>query len=793
MARFYGMVRCVMKSILKLLLANIRHGRGAFKGIVFLMMLITFSFSGTVSNNDRLVEARTEKFEEAQVSDLTVQIFADLLSEEMLHETENNPHVGSVRKEECIFYTEQPVADGKNRDLKLTLNRIDADVRVFNEDGKSFAEDNTLRSGEIYLPYKTRLTEGFSVGSEIRLHTNDGQDECFTVKGYFEDVLFGAATSSAYNCILSGSDYDRIRDSRTDSFFSEHPYFLITENLYIDACDDTTPIALRSILSRDTDLISSSTSAFTKDFFVDMIEMFSRTGTRMVSVFVVLLLAVILITMHNSISASIELDCKELGILKSQGFTSRQISLVYILQYTLALLIGSVLGILVSVPACSYLISLWKNISGLMTGTGVSFLKCAVLAAAITLVCTGFICMSTAKIGSISPLQVIAGSSDVHFDTRLNTRIRKTPLSFFLSLRQLTSRRKNYIGTTLIVSLLVFFIISIMILAKGFDTESMFREISGDISIGKSGGFRLTDVDEIEAEIREIDSGAKIECESYHYMLLDGEQTAVHAYRCERDVFVPTEGRVPKYDNEIMITRSISEQCGKKIGEDITLRYLDNEKNFIITGYFDSFWDFGLVTQITPEAMTQMGNTNIELGFVRLSDPAKEQAVTDLLNSRYGDQLSAEHYQPSALMESLKNMVETVMQAMVFTIYVVLLSFAAVIVGMVCKLTFIRERKDTGIFKAIGFSSGSLCAQFSLRFAFIALIGSALGAALGMLFSKKLIVFFLRTAGMSDFTTDYSPVMFLLPAAAVCICFYLTALISARRIRQVEVRELITE
>ena len=102
-----------MRSILKLTFANIRHGKGAFKSIILLMMLLTFSFSGTVSNDDRLREARTERFEQEGVPDLLVSIYDDLLTEEMLEDVRTNPHVSSLRTTKSIFFTHAPLVDGE--------------------------------------------------------------------------------------------------------------------------------------------------------------------------------------------------------------------------------------------------------------------------------------------------------------------------------------------------------------------------------------------------------------------------------------------------------------------------------------------------------------------------------------------------------------------------------------------------------------------------------------------------------------------------------------------------------
>ena len=783
-----------MRSILKLTLANIRRGKGAFKSIILLMMLLTFSFSGTVSNDDRLREVRTERFSEAGIPDLLVWIYDDLLTEDMLHEVRANPNVQSVETKRSLLFVHAPLADDIESDVRLTLNAYESGIRVFDDDFRDYAADKTLSDGEIWLPSKMRLNDGFREGTKITLQTRSGYDTSFTVTGFYEDVISGSVTFSGYNCIITQHDFERLAAEKTDTFFGTERNVLALSRLYINGTGNLSQTELRRELSQNTALISSANSAFTRDMLADSVEMFSKVGTRIIAIFVALLLTVVLIMMFNSIRSSIEMDQAELGILKSQGFTAGQISLVYVLQYTLALCIGAVLGIAVSVPACRYLISMWKILTGIRSETGVSVLKCAVMSIGIILICAVFIYAATAKIRRISPVCAISGAKgEVYFDSRLNVRIRKKPLAVFLALRQLNSRRKSYLGTAFIVILLTFFIISIMILTKGLDGDQLFTDISGEISMSDTSGFRLTDADEAEAAIRQIDSGASLLTESYHRMLVDGELFAVHAYRAQEDVFKPLKGRAPQYDNEIMLTEAVSEEISKQIGDSVTVTYQGQVHELIVTGYFQTTWEYGLVTVVTPDGMQRLGNNEIEGAFIRVSDPAKQQQIIDMLNEKYTGRLKAEFFTESGYITNIKKITNILMNAISYAIYAVLLTFAAVIVAAVCKRTFIRERTDIGIFKATGFTVGGLRFQFALRFALIALIGSVLGCAAGMLWSRRMLTGILQVVGLTDFTTDYTPAMFIVPSAFLCICFFLTAWLASRRIAQVNVRDLVTE
>ena len=57
--------------ILKLVKANIKHKKGAFKSIAALMAIIVLSFTVTVSNNDNIDKALTEAHSLAKTTDIT--------------------------------------------------------------------------------------------------------------------------------------------------------------------------------------------------------------------------------------------------------------------------------------------------------------------------------------------------------------------------------------------------------------------------------------------------------------------------------------------------------------------------------------------------------------------------------------------------------------------------------------------------------------------------------------------------------------------------------------------------
>ena len=112
---------------------------------------------------------------------------------------------------------------------------------------------------------------------------------------------------------------------------------------------------------------------------------------------------------------------------------------------------------------------------------------------------------------------------------------------------------------------------------------------------------------------------------------------------------------------------------------------------------------------------------------------------------------------------------------------------------MICSRTFVREKIDIGIYKALGFTSRNLRLQFAVRFLIVAFFGIIIGTTLSLTLSEKLLSYMLRSMGIVNFVIDYRFITVFLPIAAVAFCYFLFAYMAAGKTKKVEVRSLITE
>lgn len=119
--------------------------------------------------------------------------------------------------------------------------------------------------------------------------------------------------------------------------------------------------------------------------------------------------------------------------------------------------------------------------------------------------------------------------------------------------------------------------------------------------------------------------------------------------------------------------------------------------------------------------------------------------------------------------------------------------FVISVIHIVCSKTFLRERRDAGIYKALGFTLGKPWIQFAVRFFIVATLGAAVESGFAAVFAGEMLSFLLRFIGISNFKVTFHVAIFALLIAIICMCFFAVAFVSLRKIKNMEVSILIME
>lgn len=778
--------------ILTLLKANLRCKKGTFLSIMFLTVLITTSAGAILSVMDNSSRALNKAFATADCGDITVFMSADMLTDPLRSALENHTSVGRVRYIDGLFAENAFIGERAYGNNAFLVQMRDG-IRLYNAAADGFEENiPALVPGEIYLPFGMKASMQCKIGDTIRFSCPDGFHD-FRIAGFVQEPTQGSANMGWKQVFIGAADFDDILASCAE----KEKDATIKLIMIYKAPGCTLPAAKFSRqLNLETKIITNALGALTKDDTIRYTMIFWRIVSAVLLIFVALLFVIVLIVMGHSISTEVEIDYVNLGILKSQGFTSKKIRRTILSGYLSCELAGGMVGSFLSLPL-SFLLgqSMMQN-TAILPERGLSLGKLLLLLLAILLISAAVVGIKTRKVGKISPMRAISGGrNEIYFDSRLQLPIRRRGLWASLAFRQLTSGKKRYIGTIFIVAILTFFMFSVNLLGNLLHSkaalEAMGAEID-DITIRCIDPDAENYEEAMEAIVETFSPIRKRYYTTMNYMSVNGENLYCRCHKYPEYISGILKGRAPMYDNEVLITEMVAERLDIKMGDLVLVSNNDLAEEFLVSGICQSGYDSGLNFAITFEGAKRLGIEKITYFGLCVEDANQSKEIVDALNREFSGILEAELFDmDSSIMNN--GMIDGIVAAFRAVIYTFSVLFAFVVVEMVCSKSFAKERTDIGILKAVGFSCNGLRLSFAVRFFALSLLGSALGMVLSAGLSAKLIEGILRMAGFSKVQMEFTLFTVIVPVFLMGVCFFAFAYVAARKIKKVEVRELVVE
>ena len=786
--------------IFTIIKSNFKHKKGSNISIVILMIIISLALSTILSVNNNISKRYDEAAKEIDLADLNYFIYDFKFSDEIINTIKNNKNVASVDKEDTIF-ADIKVNDKDYNNMTL-IKKYDSSnfkYKVYNKNQTEFISNpKGLGESEAYVPVSFKDLFSCKVGDNIEV--NLGNDiKKIKIKGFIEEPLVGSSTmgiklffidDNSYNEIVANkvNDEDALMDEKKGHIVSGYTVSINKKQ------DSKLPMEkLKKEINKESQIGDKSTFSISKEHSKYYTEMFISIISSILYAFIILLFIVVLIVMGHSISSSLEMDYLNLGILKSQGFTKNNLKVIYLCQYLVLQIVGIIIGISLSTFICPYMSRIFSIMTGLLSSTKIDLLNVLGILSIIGVISTLFLVIKLRKLGKISPVNAISGGrDDIYFNDSLKLPISKKMLSITLAIRQVIFNKKQYISSLLIISILTFFIIAISSM-NNLMTEESFEELFGGVMSNMD--IKYNDSLDIKDEVeKKIENVSKIK-DSFQiknsYFTIDEEEICGQVMDDTKRFKSITEGRRPKYENEIIITKFVQELLDKNIGDKVKITYGNESKEYIISGYYQATIDAGIVFGMSTEGMKRLDKdySNNCYDYV-IEDESKINKIIDILEEDYGDKITVNN-----LLES-DNTIEFIMiavDAIIYIIYGLSILFVLVVSIMVCSRMFYKEKKELGIYKSQGFTTRYLRLLFSIRFFIVSVLGCLLGFVLDYLLDDKLMSSLLKGLGIYQYTTKYSIATTLIPCLVISICYFVFAYIISSKIKRVNVKELITE
>lgn len=806
-----------------LIAAGLKRGRRSFVGIFLLMTLTGAALTFTVSMYVDLNAREEAALAEIEAGDVYAVDVAANLNRDVADEIEALPEVSEARLNDALgvpvkYYRGDGTTVDKNPTSGTALVAWgDAlDFRLFSEDGRSLVAD-TPEPGpnEVYVPVSMQVSPGVHKGDELEVIVGDSTRR-LSIAGFYEDPQMGSPFIEIKRYLVAERTFDEVAaevdaatlDGGRQELFSSQGKLASSRmaELNVRLTDEaraagTTSSDLARIIAEKVAWANTASGMFASDTLVGYAMMVVVIGGAVMGVFALLLFAIALIICTHTVSTSIEEGYADYGTLKALGLPNRALRGMLVVEYAGVSLAGLAVGLTLGSVLVPFALPFFAQLTCVLASNAAPPAAAIALLAVLLALVAAVVALKTGKLARISPLVAFrGGAADVRFRSRGERPLGGSHLSLQLAVRAIMSAKRRYVGLAGCACVLCAFIGLVFGIGGTLRGENAAQDAFGMWESDLSITLASPDVDfaEVERVIEEASPIEKSWQEAFTMVSFGGES---HSFAGLSDLTLVqgvTEGCLPAHDNEALIGVNLAKSMDLRVGDELVVDGADGEeRRFVVCGLLSAMFNAGSGTILTYDGVRDLAGTAEEAAEpsrqYQLADPGAADEARAAVESRFGDAVDTRSTGMFADTTSMIDLIQQLFTVMGYAMAGVAAALAFLAVSLIIGRMFTAERHDLGVYLALGFTSRALRLQFALRFFLVALVGCALGATAATLGGGWLMGQLFGLFGVSRFAIDTNPLMVGGLTLGLALVFLVAAYASARKVRRVDVRELVAE
>ncbi len=649
---------------------------------------------------------------------------------------------------------------------------------------------------EVYVSSSMKSMMDLEPGDAITFPiARSGRNISLTVAGYYEDPFMGSSMIGMKGFLISEKTYEKIL-----SIIEESGMDALARNgsmIHIETAEGITVSEMNRVLTTNTPLSMYTEFIHSAETIAGFMVVLQNAFSALFAAFAVVLLGAALAVMGHSISGLVEQEWKNFGILKTIGFTGKQLAGQVMMQYMAAVGSGVVLGMLLAVPVSGQISRLMVTTTGVLFPICFPILPSMGVLTILLLLSAGFCVLCLGRLGRISPMAAIRreagdqGNLRKHMEyKRRIPAIRAKGLTFHLALRQVLTGRRRYISACLVAAMLVFFASLagringwLGVDGKGMDA---FNPADLDLGVQVLGKLPAQEMEQVVLSYTDITDSYMLAMPS---VSVNGTNYTANVIT-EPERFHISAGQTCREKDEVVLTEVLAADLGAEVGDLVTVRGNKGSREFRVSGIYHCANDMGANLGMSREGYLSIGEDDSRLWCYHyfLSDTSRKQALTEELEQTYGGDVHVHENSWPGLFGII-----SAMHLLIFFLYGVSAVFVCIVTGMAGARILDTERKDIGIYKSIGCSVEMLRLSFALRFGLVSAVGAAIGTLAAVCFTDVIVSSVMRLAGISNFASGNTPGSILFPGLTVTFLFLGFAWLLAGRIRKEDMNVLTAE
>lgn len=723
---------------LNILKKDLKRKRAMNIILLLFMILATMFVSSSVNNIINVTTALDSYLEMANAPDYFAATANKNLAVDVAETIGAASAVDSYATENVLFLApDNFIFEDGDIVIEGGTNLVHSDIcmNYFLSDGSIL---KTVEPGEFYMTEGKADALGVAVGDKLTIECNGVRRE-FVLAGKIKDALLGSNQMSITRYIISGEDFASFLSAEnTEGFYGGTLVYLYSSHMET-ALPQIKPLVDNSVLTMDRAFMKFS-------YIFDMIVV----GILLVVSMILIIIAFVVLRFTISFTRSEEF--REIGVMKAIGIGNFKIRGLYLVKYMGLSVIGAAVGLALSFPFGKMLISVSAQtiIVGNQSPILVNILCAVLVIAVILLFCYG----CTGKVKKLTPIDAIRnGQTGERFRKKSLMSLGKSrlPVTPFLALNDIVSSPRRYSIITLTFFLCLALLLMLSATVSTMNSGSLaatFGWADCDIYLDSKIIMECMLEDGHEklekhlAEMEQIlaENGMPAKC--YQEIMFSlpvsfGENESnimiYHGTGTTMDMYEYTAGTAPQNTDEIAITRITADKLNANIGDTVTIKTIDGEKEYIISAFFQSMNSQGSGIRLHSDAyinyVQAWGGINTQITFTDYPDSREiaqrieeiQRIFPDYENIRTCAEAVADMVGVAGTLDAVKSLV------VVFTIVL-----AALITVLMERSFIAKEQGEIALMKAVGTGHGKIYVYHALRFLFVGMIAVMIGEIFAM-------------------------------------------------------------
>ena len=691
-------------------------------------------------------------------------------------------HTGELDEDDVNSFSQQR-EDIEAMQICTFLNLQNGQISIGNESFENNMQDNGLScqsslfdflvdadnkviypsEGEVYVPVCYRKEYGIKSGDVMRI----GKEELI-VAGFLRDSQMNSMMASSKRFLISEPDYERLRQLGSEEYLIE---FRLKDGSDINAF---------ATAYKDAGLPDNGPT-----ITYPLIRMMNALSDGMMILVILLVSVVVLLIsmlcIRYIILTQLEKDKTGIGMLKAVGISRRDIRKLYMSKYLILSVVGCMTGVIAAIITAKPVGAQMRELYGNAGNTGLIY-ALMILGA---LAAEGVILLSVSRL--------------LHRTDRISA-------ADALYGRGSFGKKKNLWLPAMIITAAAMFMILVpqnmksTIEAPEFVTYMGIGESHIRIDVRQTGNVRKIagEVTEDIGHDNRVRDYVLMETGSYRTILQNGSSYDLMIEKGDHSRFPVryTEGRYPENDREIALSVLNAEEMGVKLGDEIIVckEMKDGTAEEIscsVCGIYSDITNGGKTAKACMKDPDDATPVMWSIIYLSLADEDLTREWTNEYQDRYSSFESGvkvtliADYLKGTYGQTIRNISKAAAVSSVMACFVLF-----IVMLLLIRLVVWRERNDSSLKKALGFTSSDIRMEYLKKTVTYILPGIVLGVFAGIVPGQSLAALLLRSMGAYSFRFIIDPLtVFAAAPAMIAVSAVLAAILSLTEVKRIHAWE----